>query len=66
VAESLELPLDPEERARRVKQFWVEYKQQISALPTKEERLRCVCGNEHFLVTRVDFTCTVCFKSYRD
>ena len=34
--------------------------------PAKAERLRCKCGGEHFFVTRVDFTCTVCFKSYRD
>lgn len=34
--------------------------------PAKEDRLKCQCGNEHFMVTRVDFTCTVCFKSYRD
>lgn len=29
-------------------------------------RLTCSCGVETFYVTRVDFTCTACAKSYRD
>lgn len=34
--------------------------------PMPSERLRCQCGNTHFFVTKVDFVCTSCDRSYRD
>lgn len=34
--------------------------------PMPHERLRCRCGNTHFFVTKVDFVCTSCDRSYRD
>lgn len=44
-------------------------KNQVEALkppPMPHERLRCRCGNTHFFVTKVDFVCTSCDRSYRD
>lgn len=38
----------------------------IPPRPPKHERLRCICGSDHFHVTRVDFVCTSCDRSYRD
>lgn len=34
--------------------------------PERAARLQCSCGCDKFWVTRVDFACTQCFKSYRD
>lgn len=38
----------------------------IKPPPLPNERLRCQCGNTHFFVTKVDFVCTSCDRSYRD
>lgn len=38
----------------------------VKPLPMLHERLQCRCGNTHFFVTKVDFVCTNCDKSYRD
>lgn len=38
----------------------------IKPPPMPNERLRCYCGNTHFFVTKVDFVCTSCDRSYRD
>lgn len=38
----------------------------IPPLPEKESRLRCACGSTHFFVTRIDFVCVVCNRSYCD
>lgn len=39
---------------------------EFEGLPSKESRLRCECGSTHFFVTRIDFVCTACSKSYCD
>jgi hypothetical protein len=38
----------------------------IKPPPMPNERLVCKCGNTHFFVTKVDFRCTSCDRSYRD
>ena len=38
----------------------------IGLLPEKESRLRCTCGSVHFFVTRIDFVCVACSRSYKD
>jgi hypothetical protein len=65
MTDPLEVPADPEKREQAMKRFWADYRGP-GAAPAKEDRMRCMCGNEHFFVTKIDFTCTVCFKSYRD
>jgi hypothetical protein len=39
---------------------------QPEPIPIRESKLQCTCGSTHFFVTRIDFVCTACSKSYCD
>lgn len=38
----------------------------VPPVPKPDQRMQCSCGCDTFWVTRVDFACSQCFKSYRD
>ena len=38
----------------------------IKPPPMPHERLQCQCGGWQFFVTKVDFVCASCDRSYRD